>query len=277
MTGDGGEIFTTHDIVFDGDRVVKRFRTWERGEQLREWRGLTLLHRFAPGLGPEPISAQLDADPPVIVMSQVAGRALGTCRATVGQIDALAVALERMHRCVPPDILLAADPQDGPADFAELLRKMLASCPVPDAAASRVVRDAYDAVAEFAGSPWAERAASIGEPSPVFGLCDGNLANYLWDGQDVHVIDFESAGCNDRAYEIADLVEHISLRRASGIEPDDLLARLDLRDDERERVRAYRPAFAAYWFLRLLPDGPSRRRNPPGTLKDQAERLRALG
>jgi hypothetical protein len=255
---------------------VKSFRRWERGEHLREWRGLTLLHQFAPGLGPEPISAQLEVDPPVIVMSCVPGQPLGTRKATVAQIDALVVALERMHRCVPADVLAAADPQDTPADVVELLKKMLASCPPPTTAAEPVVRDAFDAVSAFIDSDWAERAASIGEPSPVFGLCDGNLANYLWDGQDVHVIDFESAGCNDRAFDIADLVEHISLRRGSGIEADDLLSRLDLRDDERERIRAYRPAFAAFWLLRLLPDGPSRRRNPPGTLENQAEHLLSL-
>jgi hypothetical protein len=270
------EIFTTHDVVFDGDRVVKSFRRWERGEHLREWRGLSLLHRFAPGLGPEPISAQLDADPPVVVMSRVPGQPLGTRMATVAQIDALVVALERMHRCVPVDVLAAVDPQDTPADVVELLRKMLAACPPPTTAAQPVVRDAFDAVSALIDSGWAERAASIGEPSPVFGLCDGNLANYLWDGQGVHVIDFESAGRNDRAFDIADLVEHVSLRRGSGIEAEDLLSRLDLRRDERERVRVYRPAFAAFWLLRLLPDGPSRRRNPPGTLENQAEHLLAL-
>jgi Phosphotransferase enzyme family len=276
MAEDVGEIFTTHDVVFDGDRVVKRFRRWERGEHLREWRGLGLLHRFAPGLGPEPISAQLEADPPVIVMSRVAGQPLGTGRATAEQIDALVVALERMHGCVPAEALVEADPQDAPADVVQLLKKMLAACPVPTVAVDPVVRDAFEAVSGFVGSDWAARAASIGDPSPVFGLCDGNLANYLWDGQDVHVIDFESAGRNDRAFDIADLVEHISLRRGSGIEADDLLSRLVLRDDEGERVRAYRPAFAAFWLLRLLPDGPSRRRNPPGTLENQAEHLLSL-
>lgn len=273
MAGDGNGIFTTHDLVFDGDRVVKSFRRWQRGEHLREWRGLTLLHRFAPGLAPEPIGAQLEADPPVIVMSRVAGQPLGICEATLEQIDALAAALERMHRCVPTSTLLAADPQDTPADIAELLKTMFVACSEPAMVMEPVVRDAFKTVSMFVNSDWAASTAAIGRPSPAFGLCDGNLANYLWDGQRVHVVDFESAGCNDRAFELADLVEHISLRRGAGIEAEDLLCRLDLTGDERERLRAYRPAFAAFWFLRLLPDGPSRRRNPPGTLENQAEHL----
>jgi hypothetical protein len=55
-----------------------------------------------------------------------------------------------------------------------------------------------------------------------------------------------------------------------------VLSHLDLRGDERERIRVYRPMFAAFWLLRLLPDGPSRRRNPPGTLENQAEHLLTL-
>jgi len=271
-----GKFSTTHDVEFDGDRVVKTFRTWERGEHLREWRGLNLLHRFAPGLGPEPISADLDAEPPLIVMSRIPGEPLGTWRATTDQIDALVIALERMHRCIPLSALAKADPQDTPADFARLLSEMLASHARPTDAAAPVVGRAFDAASEFIGSDWDTRAASIGTPSPIFGLCDGNLANYLWDGQVVHVIDFESAGRNDRAFDIADLVEHISMRLGSEIVADDLLKRLDLRADERERIHAYRPAFAAFWLLRLLPDGAAHRRNPPGTLEDQAEHLLAV-
>jgi Phosphotransferase enzyme family len=268
-----GKVSTTHDVELGADRVVKTFRTWERGEHLREWRGLNLLHRFAPGLGPEPISADLDAKPPRIVMSRVPGEPLGTRRATPEQVDALVIAIERMHRSVPASALATADPQDTPADVAELLKKMLTSRARPTNAATPIVHRAFEAAAEFVSSDWAARAASFGRPSPVFGLCDGNLANYLWDGQAVHVIDFESAGSNDRAFDIADLIEHISLRRGSEIVADDFLKRLDLRADEHERIRAYRPAFAVFWLLMLLPDGPANRRNPPGTLEGQAEHI----
>jgi Phosphotransferase enzyme family len=272
------EVFTTHDVGFHGDRVVKTYRKWERGEQVREWRGLTLLHRFAPGLGPEPISAELDARPPTIVMSRVPGEPLGARKATAEQIDGLAAALDRMHRCVPADALATADPQDSPDEFAELLRSMFAARVRPVEEVGAVVRKAFDAASSFVGTAWAARVASIGDPSPVFGLCDGNLANYLWDGREktVHIVDFESAGRNDCAFDVADLVEHISLRRGSGIGADDLLNRLELRRDERRRVLAYRPAFAVFWFLMLLPGGPAHRRNPPGTLEDQAEHLLGL-
>ncbi|WP_051450662.1 aminoglycoside phosphotransferase family protein [Actinospica robiniae] len=270
------DVFTTHGVSLDGARAVKTFRSWDRGEHLREWRGLNLLHRYAPGLGPEPISGELDREPPRIVMSRVPGKPLATQRATSQQVDALAAALDRMHRCVPPDILATAEPQDTPADMAQLLRKMRATRARPSDDASDAVHAAFDAVAAFIDSDWPTRAALIGEPSPVFGLCDGNLANYLWDGHEIRIIDFESAGRNDRAYDVADVVEHISTRLGAAIAPEDLIGRLRLRPDEHERARAYRPAFAAFWFLMLLPDGPAHRRNPPGSLEDQAAHLQSL-
>ncbi|MEV4893701.1 hypothetical protein AB0K48_30385 [Nonomuraea sp. NPDC055795] len=42
----------THDVVIGADEVIKRFRSWERGEPQREWTALTLLAEHAPGLAP---------------------------------------------------------------------------------------------------------------------------------------------------------------------------------------------------------------------------------
>ena len=57
---------TTHEVCIDKDRrqVVKRFRSWDRGEPAREWAALTLLAESAPGLAPAPLRADLDGDPP---------------------------------------------------------------------------------------------------------------------------------------------------------------------------------------------------------------------
>jgi len=47
--------------------VVKRFRSWDRGEPEREWRALNVLAEFAPALAPAPLSAHLDAALPAAV------------------------------------------------------------------------------------------------------------------------------------------------------------------------------------------------------------------
>jgi hypothetical protein len=268
-------IATTHRIEVDGDRVVKTYRSWARGEPWREWRGISLLHEHAPGLGPAPISARLEDEPPSIVMSRVPGESLGPGPVTPAQLDALAAALERLHRAIPAAALATAEPQDDPAQFDELLRRNFVARAegATEAAVDPVVHRAVAAARAFLDSGWVERGARIGEPSPAFGLNDGNLANYLWDGASVRVVDFESAGRCDRAYELADFVEHIAPRVHAGIRAEDLLGRLDLRPDEHARIRAYRPAFAVFWLLRLLPGGGSARRNPPGTCAAQAAHL----
>jgi hypothetical protein len=276
MTDALAMIATTHQIEFTGDRVVKTYRSWDRGQPQREWRGLTVLHEHAPGLGPVPISARLDAEPPSIVMSRLPGEPLGTAPIAPEQLDALAEALRRLHGAVPREALANLEPQDDPASFDALLHRALAAGADAALDAEPVVRRAVAAAREFLDSGWVERGARIGEPSPAFALNDGNLANYLWDGESVRVVDLESAGRLDRAYDLADFVEHISPRMRAGIRAADLLARIDLRPDEQARLRAYRPAFAVFWLLRLLPGGGSARRNPPGSCAAQAAHLLAL-
>lgn len=79
----GPGVFVTHGVVFEGGVAVKRFRSLVHGDEpRREWRALKLLARYAPGLAAEPFRADLDADPPVVVMSRLPGAPLGMCQVT---------------------------------------------------------------------------------------------------------------------------------------------------------------------------------------------------
>ena len=69
----GQASFTTHVVDIGEDEVVKRFRSWDRGEHLREWQALTLLASYAPDLAPAPRSANLTSVPPQVRMSRVPG------------------------------------------------------------------------------------------------------------------------------------------------------------------------------------------------------------
>jgi hypothetical protein len=66
----------THNVVIGSERVAKTYTSWDRGQHQREWAALQHLRRYAPGLAPEPISADLDAVPPTLVMTRVS--AVGT-------------------------------------------------------------------------------------------------------------------------------------------------------------------------------------------------------
>jgi hypothetical protein len=136
-----------------GDRVVKRFPRADGGRAEREWRALNLLAAHAPGLAPEPREADLTATEPVVVMSRLPGVPLrpGRPSALIDQVD-------EWGRTVRPR-------------------------------AVGLVRQAVDAgLGRLAGSGL--ESGAPGEVRAVFGPGDGNLANYLWDGSRVRVVDF---------------------------------------------------------------------------------------
>ena len=101
----GQASFTTHVVDIGEDEVVKRFRSWDRGEHLREWQALTLLASYAPDLAPASRSANLTSVPPQVRMSRVPGlpmdRLLAGQALTPGQLDAVAAAISRLHAALP--------------------------------------------------------------------------------------------------------------------------------------------------------------------------------
>jgi Phosphotransferase enzyme family len=110
----------------------------------------------------------------------------------------------------------------------------------------------------------------------VLGQGDANLANFLWDGQRVRLVDFEDSGPSERAFEVAVLAEHISVWSDSGMDTEAFVDRLGLPAAVLARLREYRRLSALFWLIMLLPGGPASHRNPPGTLDRQANRLLAL-
>jgi aminoglycoside phosphotransferase (APT) family kinase protein len=118
-------------------------------------------------------------------------------------------------------------------------------------------------------------------PAPrliALGIADLNPANIVWDGQTCRLVDFEDGGLTDPAYDLADHVEHIAGRLPGVFSPAELSDAVGLSADERERMRAYRPLWAAFWLAMLLPGNGGFRRNPVGTTETQAAHLlRLLG
>jgi thiamine kinase-like enzyme len=105
---------------------------------------------------------------------------------------------------------------------------------------------------------------------PILGHGDANLANYLWDGNRVRVVDFEDAGASHVEYELGFLVEHLS-STATNWQP-----LLDRFTTDPARLRWARLTSAAHWLLMLLPGGSAARRNQPEALNRQAQRILTL-
>jgi len=227
--------------------------------------GPDLLARYAPDLAPTPLSADLTSEPPCVRTSRVAGRPLDGQTVTPRHLDAVAAAIGRLHAAVPRDVVAGLRAQPWlEAGAVERMRSIVAGRRAPE-------RDGPPRAALDAGMRWFGRAA---DPRPetrsvVFGQGDGNLANYLWDGERVRLVDFEDSGRSDRAYELAAFAEHLSVWHDAQIETEALLGRFELTKAERVRVLFFRRCFALYWLVKLL----GRQDNGLGALHSQAARL----
>ncbi|MEV8104348.1 aminoglycoside phosphotransferase family protein [Streptomyces sp. NPDC088135] len=273
--------WSTHEIEILGDTVTKRYREGDVRALLdREWRALTLLHAHAPGLAPAPLSVDREAAPPTVVMSRVPGVPLRGAPVDAARLSALAGTLDAMYRAVPRDRLLRVPMRpDHEAGLIAGLRTRHDRTPAPGTGA--VVREALrEGMAWLDGRQ--DRATAPNGPAPVFGAGDGNLANYLWDAETsrIAVVDFEDSGRSDRAFELAEITEHVSSwvddGVGGGLDAAAFLARFDLTVQERARLRDCRRLLALTWLFILAAADPARSRNPPGTAERQALRLRAL-
>src|SRR5947209_7458186 len=146
--------------------------------------------RARPGRGP--VRADLAADPPVVEMSRLPGVPLGGSPLTAAQADTLVLALGRLWTAVPGTSLGEAG-----ANASQLTRQVAAMLTAPlDPDSHGLVGRAWQA-----GADWF-RGGALGRLDaghPVLGQGDSNLANFLWDGTEVRIVDFEDSGSSDRA------------------------------------------------------------------------------
>jgi hypothetical protein len=251
----------THDVTIEGDAVRKRYLRTDRKEQMHEWEALTLLDRNAPGLGPRPIGQEEGT----VVMSRVPGEHPDQ-PLTKEQAAALIAAYRQLFAVpVPPQV---EDRFWNPARFTENAFGWLEEAPLEDLPED--VRSAIEAARKWG----VEIPAGLDEiRDPVLAQGDANVENMLWDGTRIRLIDFEGGGRGDLAFEVADLVEHISSRLRGLVDAEAMIAGFGLTATQRQRVSDYRIVLATFWTLMLLPGNPGHHRNPPGSLELQAAHL----
>ncbi|MFI1091216.1 phosphotransferase family protein [Streptomyces sp. NPDC020917] len=280
----------THTVLLGSTTVTKRHRGQDAARRAAaEWRALDVLHRHAPGLAPEPLSPRPTRDRPEIVMSRLGGAPLRGTPIDAARLRALAAAVDRIHTAVPSRVPAGWAPRDGlPHQLAAEIRDLAphvrarASGGTADRTAgprppATIPPDVAEAVDE--GLAWlasAEPLPGPGDRPPVVGHGDGNLANYLWDGTRVAVVDFEFSGASERALELAEITEHIAAWSGPPLDADAFLACFAPDPDETRRLRALRRLLALHWLCRLALDDPAAPRNPPGTAARQAARLMEL-
>lgn len=75
---------------------------------------------------------------------------------------------------------------------------------------------------------------------------------------------------------VADHVEHLGSRLPGVYDIDALPTAVGLDAEDRARMAAYGPLWAAFWLAMLLPGNGGWRRNAPGTTEAQAAHFMAL-
>ncbi|MCD0486074.1 aminoglycoside phosphotransferase family protein [Streptacidiphilus sp. ASG 303] len=264
--------WSTHAIEMGPTSVIKRFSVGDRERCEREFRALTLLAAYAPGLAAKPLLSELAAPQPTLVMSRLSGSPLRGSSLDHRQLKVLADAVTAMHNAVPPSVLAGVPLRPG--HQGELITHLRTWSAVERRDDSSVV-----ARGKVAGLAWlAQSGLENGEPDvpAAFGPGDGNLANYLWDGNKVQVVDFEDSGRSDRAFELAEITEHVSSWIGPPLDVSSFLAHVDLTAAEASRLRDCRRLLALVWLFLLSFDDPDSPRNPPGTAERQADRLMEL-
>ncbi|MFD8483028.1 phosphotransferase [Kitasatospora sp. NPDC059673] len=186
----------------------------------------------------------------------------------------MALATDRLLHAVPPEAAAALPERRWYVRDSVAAIRHRAMRPSPPAPAAGL------AAALAAGLRWlagAEARLSAGcAAAPVLGQADGNLANFLWDGAEVRLVDFEDSGRSDRPYELAELVEHLSAWVDTDLDAAAFLGRFALSPVEQARLLECRRLFALLWLVFLVTDPATAARNPAGTAERQAARLLAL-
>ena len=258
---------STRDIWFSDRLVMKRYRSWLNGEADREWRGLSLLDRTVPGLAPHPLERRVEDGAPIIVMTRVPGAALGSSALNSEQLAGLAQTLKNMFAAARREELQKLDERRwGPSQMVSKLRAWIDEArPVLEP----LVEEALRAAKRWLGS---SQATALGGPlvERAFTNADGNIGNFIWDGERCYVVDFEDSGVSDPVYEIADLVEHVSVWLPGLIKADEFATSLALSNEQERRLLSFRRLMAVFWLLMLLPGNPGDARNPRGSLDRQA-------
>lgn len=203
-------------------------------------------------------------------MSRIAGRSLGDHVLASIEVRALARAMRRLHESVPCSVLDSWPLRLGaPTELLDGLRAGLTtSLRINDAVVAEAARESCRWLRSFG-----EATVAAFPRRRVFTNADGNLSNYLWDGRECRIVDYEDAGVSDWAYEVADLLEHPTVALTGAFTPDQFLELMDADEADLADLRQYRRLLASFWFMLLLPNGPAAHRNPPGSLHKQARRL----
>lgn len=230
------------------DLAIKFTIADARQRALREYRALELVAAERPGLAPAPLL--LDAERfayPVVVASWLGGAPLEAPPADAAAWITLLEHYVAIHTIpvdeteLPPAVLTMSSAAEGQRIVAEAFAQL------PDEAVSREVHELVAQLAESTFPAW--------EPSPLaLCRCDGNFRNFIVGTPGWASVDWEYSGLGDPAFEIAELVTHVSMQPTALERMGWMIEQYAVLRGETQiavRARAYLRIMLVWWVVRL--------------------------
>lgn len=233
--------------IEDRTYCVKVYKVDERRRAEREWLALNLLAERAPGIAPLPFWYEPFPSAPLVIMENIAGAALAEDAWSGEYLLALAQALQQIYSVTPTitgyPFMTVGTPDHYQQRFEQGISQLRAKQRDDQEEASlRLLEKWWDSN---------DREFLQLQAATVFSPGDPNLLNRLWDGEKFRFVDLEYAGWTDRAFDLADTIEHINARFFTDNDWQIFLSPFELNRAERQRLQAARRMFAAFWVLQM--------------------------
>lgn len=254
----GGRNNAVYAATVDQQQVVlKCYKVDARQRAHKERAALLLAKAQGCDTAPRLLTWSDDPQVPIAALQLLPGRDLGGVNLTPCQLEALAEALSSLY---PLADLACVERADSAARTQlETMQHTITALPVATGTpymldyVERLARDSDDDIwalwREWQRGP--DLALLRAPVPPVFSRGDPNLANCLWDGARVRIADFEYAGVSDRAFDLADLVEHQQSRATPDAAWAQFVDLFPLSGWELERLHAARRLLRLFWLLKF--------------------------
>lgn len=241
--------------------VLKVYKVDQRRRAQKEWAALRLLEASGCDFAPRLIACAEHARAPAAALTLLPGNDLGNAVLKPQQLGALAETLCELDSVGKKQTAESVDSNTA-TRLATLWHEVQE---LPTATGTGYMRTYVDRLAlEAAGEArdlWARWARSLDvklleQPAPaVFSRGDPNLANCLWDGVRMRIVDYEYAGLSDRAFDLADLIEHPQSRNTPEEGWHMFVDLFRMPAWEMRRLEAARRMLAMFWVLKFAQFG----------------------
>lgn len=229
--------------------VLKTFRPDRALRVRREWGGLCLLQERGLHFAPTPCYRSESPAPALLLMRHIPGEHLGEKHLSPTQLQALAARIRDLHAIAPETLSYPLwHSYADPTRFVQALQKELE--PLRQLPTTPEHTETLRLLTTWLAGPDPQILATA-PPALAFTRGDANLANNLWDGQELRILDFEGCGWRDPSIDLSFFVEHISSRRTPHEAWLSFVEGFNLSNAEHRRFRAAQRRMALSWLVRI--------------------------